>query len=453
MERADYDFFVIGAGSGGVRAARIAASLGAKVGICEDARLGGTCVNVGCVPKKLFVYGASYADAFHEAAGYGWTLGSPAFSWNTLRDRKDGEIHRLNGAYQRLLEAAGVTIHHGRGRFVDAHTLRVGDREVSARHVLVATGGRPVVPRFPGADLLAFSDDFFTLPELPRRLVIIGGGYIGAEFAGIFGRLGVQVSLVHRWPLLLPDSFDDDVREAVGEGLAASGVRLHLHRQVSLVEKRGDSVVATLDDGLEIEADMVACACGRVPNTDGLGLEAAGVALREGGAVAVDEHLRTSVEHIYAVGDVAGGDQLTPVALAQGQFVARRLFAGDDKARPFDPDIVPTAVFTNPTVGTVGLGEAAARKTHEDVRVYKSSFTPMRHTLSGVFHKTFVKVVVDGATDRVLGFHMVGEEAGEIVQGLAVALTCGVTKAQLDATLGIHPTAAEEFVTLRTAVS
>lgn len=454
MERADYDLFVIGAGSGGVRAARIAASLGATVGICEDARLGGTCVNVGCVPKKLFVYGAGYADAFEEAAGYGWEAGAPTFSWSALRDRKDGEIARLNGVYQRLLEGAGVTIHHGRGRFVDPHTVRVGDRLVTAKNILIATGGRPTVMGFPGADLTKYSDDFFSLPELPRRLVIVGGGYIGAEFAGIFQRLGVEVSLVHRKRLLLPDSFDDDVREAVGEGLAASGVRLHLHRVVSLVERRGESFVATLDDGLQLEADMVACACGRTPNTEGLGLNEAGVGLTDGGAVAVDAHLRTNVAHIYAVGDVTGGHELTPVALAEGQYVAERLFGGRKAADlPFDPEIVPTAVFTNPTASTVGLGEAAARERFDDVRVFKASFTPMRHSLSGVFRKTFVKVVVDGESDRVLGFHMVGEEAAEIVQALAVALTCGVTKAQLDGTLGIHPTAAEEFVTLRTASS
>jgi glutathione reductase (NADPH) len=448
MSAFDYDLFVIGAGSGGVRAARIAATLGARVGICEDQRLGGTCVNVGCVPKKLLVYGASYAEHLQDAAGFGWQIGPSTFSWPALIAAKDAEISRLNEVYGRLLRTAGAHIHHGRGRLLDAHTVQVGDQGYTAEHVLIATGSRPLVPELPGKEHVRTSDAVFSLPELPGRVVIVGGGYIGVELAGIFNALGSHTTLLDRNGLPLR-GFDDDVRSFLAIEMDKKGVHLRPDAHVLCVEQCAEGGYEVVLDAMEsLRADLVLYATGRVPNTAGLGLEEVGVRLGPRGGVEVDEHYTTSVPSVHAVGDVIDKLKLTPVALAEGMVLARRLFGGP--AQQVDYRYVPTAVFSQPQVGTVGLTEAEARRTCGPVRVFKSSFRPMKHSLSGRDEKTLMKLVVDAASDRVVGVHVVGPEAGEIVQGFAVALTCGATKAQLDATIGIHPTAAEELVTMRT---
>lgn len=448
----DYDLFVIGAGSGGVRASRVAAQLGARVAICEERYLGGTCVNVGCVPKKLLVYGSHVREEIEDAAGFGWDVAPPRFDWAALRAAKDAEIARLNGVYGRLLDGAGVTTINGRGRVVDPHTVEVAGVPYTARHILIATGSWPVTPGFAGAEHVVSSNELFHLDALPRRVVIIGGGYIGTEFAAIFHGFGVEVSLAHRGAKLLASSFDGDVRRVLTETLRDKGVALHLERMVVGVERVGEAYAATLDDGTRIEADLVLCACGRKALTAELGLEEAGVVLDERGDVVVDAYYRTSVPSILAVGDVIGWVQLTPVALAEGTRVARNLFGGGP-VETLDYEAIPTAVFTQPPVGTVGLSEELARERVANVAIYRSEFRPMKHTLSGRAEKTLMKLVVDRDTDKVLGVHMVGPDAGEIIQGFAVALRCGATKAQFDQTIGIHPTAAEELVTMRTPVA
>lgn len=444
----DYDYFVIGAGSGGVRSARVAAQLGARVGICEDDRLGGTCVNVGCVPKKLLVYGASYAEHLEDAAGFGWTVGPSEFSWPALIAAKDREITRLNQVYDRLLRSAGVDVLRGRGRLLDAHTVQVGDRTVTAEHLLVATGSRPFLPELPGKQHLRTSDAVFSLPELPRRVVIVGGGYIGVELAGIFAALGTHTTLIDRNSLPLR-GFDDDVRAFLAAELEKKRVHLRPDAHVACVEARADGAYDVVLANLEsLTADLVLYATGRVPNTAGLGLEAVGVQLGKRGGIVVDADYTSSVPSVHAVGDVTDRLMLTPVAINEGMALARRLFGGP--AHTVDYRYVPTAVFSQPQVGTVGLSEAEARRQHGKLRIYRSSFRPMKATLSGRDEHTLMKLVVDDQSDRVLGVHVVGPEAGEIVQGFAVALTCGATKAQLDHTVGIHPTAAEELVTMRT---
>jgi len=442
-----YDYFVIGAGSGGVRSARIAAGLGARVGICEDNRMGGTCVNVGCVPKKLLVYASAFAGDFEDAAGFGWTVGERSFSWPDLIAAKDAEITRLNGIYRRILRTAGVTVHDGRGVLVDAHTVRVGDELITADHILVATGGRPWVPDIPGAEHGITSDEVFSLPEQPRRVVVIGSGYIGVEFAGIFHGMGSETTMIYRAGLPLR-GFDEDVRACLAEEMDKRGITMLRDTHLSCMERRADGAIdVVLEDQEVVTADLVLFATGRVPNSAGMGLEDVGVELGPRGGIEVDGSYATSVPGIWAVGDVIDKVQLTPVALAEGMGLARRLFGGVRSRVPYE--IIPTAVFSQPNVGTVGLSEADARA-RGAVRIYKSHFRPMKHTLSGRHERTFMKIVVDDASDVVLGVHMVGPDAGEIIQGFGVALTCGATKAQFDATIGIHPTAAEEFVTMRT---
>ncbi|MCB9730036.1 MAG: glutathione-disulfide reductase [Deltaproteobacteria bacterium] len=446
MSEYDVDFFVLGGGSGGVRAARIAGKLGARVALCESRKLGGTCVNVGCVPKKLMVYASAAGGAVEEAAGYGWSVpGTPSFDWPTFRARKDAEIARLNGVYARLLDQAGVRVIHGHGRFVGPHAVSVGDEVITARYILIATGAWPSVPEFPGADLCVNSNAMFSLEALPARAVVVGGGYIGLEFAGILEGLGTDVTLVHRGPRLLRE-FDDDIGPFLATELRRRGVDLRLERQIMRVARRDEELEVELDHGEHLRTDLVLMATGRAPLVAGLDLPAAGVALNAWGAVAVDASRQTSVPHIYAVGDVAGSAALTPVALAEGQAVARMLFGGGEVR--CEPWRVPTAVFSQPPVATVGLTEAQATAEGHRVRVFRSEFTPMAFALSGRTERALLKLVVDTEDDRVLGFHMVGMDAAEIIQGLAVALTCGVTKAQLDATLGIHPTMAEEWVTM-----
>jgi len=443
----DFDYYVIGAGSGGVRSARIAAALGAKVGICEDDRLGGTCVNVGCVPKKLMVYAAGYGDDLEDAAGFGWTVEPPRFDWAALIAAKDKEIARLNAVYGRLLRNVGVTLHRGRGVLVDAHTVRVGEELHTAQYILIATGGHPWTPNIPGVEHGVVSDAVFTLPDLPKRVVVIGSGYIGVEFAGIFNGLGSETHMIYRSPLPLR-GFDEDIRGSLQEEMIKRGIHIFCNTHLDCLEQRADGAIdVVLEDQEIVTADLVLLATGRVPNTAGLGLEEVGIAVGERGGILVDDQYATSVPNVFAVGDVIDKVQLTPVALAEGMSLARRLFGGPNQTVSYEA--IPTAVFSQPNVGTVGISEEEARR-RGPVRIYRSHFRGMKHTLSGRDERTLMKLVVDADTDRVLGVHMVGPEAGEIIQGFAVAITCGATKAQFDATIGIHPTAAEEFVTMRT---
>jgi glutathione reductase (NADPH) len=442
----DYDLFVIGAGSGGVRASRMAATFGAKVAVAEERDLGGTCVNVGCIPKKLLVYAAHFHDDFEDAAGFGWTVGERRIDWRVLIANKDREIERLNGVYRRLLQSAGVDIIEGRARLVDAHSVAVGSAQHSAEHILIACGGWPAMPDIPGIEHAITSNEAFHLDRLPERVLIVGGGYIAVEFATIFHGLGVDVTLLHRGPLFLR-GFDDDVRSELAREMVKRGVALRFDGRVERIEMVNGACHAQLADGCVLEAEQIMFATGRLPNTRGLGLEDVGVTLNEKGAVVVDTYSRSTVPHIFAVGDCTDRLNLTPVAIAEGQAVAETLFHENPTAP--DHTTVPTAVFSYPNIGTVGLTEAAARTRYGTVDVYTSTFRPLKHTLSGRDERTFLKLVVDAATDRVVGCHMLGPDAGEVIQGFAVALKCGATKAQFDATIGIHPTIAEEFVTMR----
>ncbi len=446
----DYDLFVIGAGSGGVRASRIAAGHGARVGICEDYRVGGTCVIRGCVPKKLLVYGSKFAHEFEDAAAYGWTVPTPTHSWETLRDNVNKEVDRLNGIYLRLLEGAGVKLHMGRGRLMDRHTIAVGEQTITAEKILVATGGHPVVPDIPGKELAITSNEAFHLSELPRRIAIVGGGFIAVEFAGIFNGLGCEVELVLRRDRVLR-GFDEECRTAVHDGLKDAGIRMRTEIEVSRITATGGKAPYTVYTPLGgmFETDLVMYATGRKPNTAGLGLEKAGVQLDKAGAVAVDEWSRTTAPNIWAVGDVTDRINLTPVAIMEGHCFADTEFGG--KPRKPDHRDVPSAVFGQPELATVGLTEEEAKLRLGAVRVFTAAFRPMKYTVSGRHQRTFMKLIVEAATDKVVGVHMVGEDAAELIQGLAVAVKAGATKAQFDATVGIHPTAGEEFVTMRTA--
>ena len=447
MAAHDFDFFVIGAGSGGVRAARIAAGHGARVGIAEDLYLGGTCVNVGCVPKKLMVYAAHVAHDMQDAAGFGWTIGGRRHDWATLIANKDQEIGRLNGVYRRLLDGAGAQVFDARARLIDAHTMALGERVVTAERILIATGGWPTKPDEPGAEHGITSNEVFYLPHLPERVVIAGGGYIAVEFAGIFQGLGAEVTQLYRGPLFLR-GFDDDIRSVLAREMTKAGIDLRFNVRIARIDKSGETLHVRLTDGAALEADCVLYATGRIPNTRGLGLEAAGVALDGQGAVIVDEEYRTNVSSIYAVGDVTNRFNLTPVAIAEGHALADSLFGGNPRRIGYDN--IPTAIFSTPPCATVGLTEAEARARGGPVDIYKSDFRPLKHTLSGRDERTMMKLVVDRDSDRILGVHMVGADAGEIMQGVAIALNCGATKTQFDRTIGIHPTAAEEFVTMRT---
>jgi glutathione reductase (NADPH) len=449
MTQYDFDLFVIGAGSGGVRASRMSAGFGARVAVAEASNLGGTCVNLGCVPKKLMVYASSFSAAAEDAAGFGWSVERPEFDWATLIKNKDREITRLNGIYQKLLEGSGVTIINGRARIVDRHTVEVDGESFTTEKILVATGGRPFIPSLPGAELGITSDQVFHLERQPEKIIIMGGGYIAVEFAGIFNGLGTEVMLNYRGPLFLR-GFDDDVRTTLAEEMRKRGIDLRFDSLVDRIECLGSNYAVTMNSGEVIEADHLLCAIGRVPNTSGLGLEAVGVELNDRGAVIVNEYLESTVPGIYAIGDCIDRIALTPVALAEGMALAQTLF--NDNPTDVDYRNVPSAVFSQPNVGTVGLTEAEARADGFDLEIYRSSFRPMVHTMSGRNEKTMMKLVVDKKTDKVLGAHMVGPDAGEIIQGMAVAIKGGATKAVFDSTIGIHPTAAEEFVTMRTPV-
>jgi glutathione reductase (NADPH) len=450
----EFDLLVIGGGSGGVRAARMAASRGARVALVEAAALGGTCVNVGCIPKKLYSYAAHFAQDFRDAADFGWVGEAPRFDWATLKANRAREIRRLNGVYEKLLHSAGVHLFTGWASLCDAHTVQVqagnGARRHSARHILVATGGTPSVPAFPGREHVVSSDAMFDLDPFPRRLVVVGGGYIACEFASIFNGLGAQVTQLYRGEQVLR-GFDDEVRDFAAAQMRQHGVDLRLRSVVRRIERHPDGLHLGLDDGSAIAADAVLYATGRIPNVSGLGLQAAGVRQGANGSVLVDAHYQTNVPSIHAVGDVTSRVQLTPVALAEAMVVVDRLFG--DGTRRLGYDNIPTAVFTHPPIATVGLTEAAARAQFAAVKVFRSDFRPLKHTLGTNAERTLVKLLVDAASDRVVGLHVVGPEAGEIVQGFAVAMQAGATKAVFDATIGIHPTAAEEFVTLRDPVA
>jgi len=446
----DFDLFVIGAGSGGVRAARFSSDRGARVAVAEDRYLGGTCVNVGCVPKKLFVYASHFAHELSDAtSGYGWTVASTSFDWPTLRDNKTREIERLNGIYEGLLRDAGVQHIEGRATIVDPHTVQVGGTSYTTENILVATGGWPTVPEIPGAELAVTSNELFYLETLPRKAIIVGGGYIAVEFACIFDGLGVDVTQLYRGPLFLR-GFDHDVRTHLADQIRGRGVDLRFDTNVTAIEKSGAGLRATLTDGSSLDADLVLFATGRHPNSSGIGLEDLGVERAPGGAIVVDAYSRTNVPSIWAIGDVTDRIALTPVAIHEGVCLADTLFGG--KPRSPDHENVPAAVFSQPAVGTVGLTEEQARQAFGSIDVYRSTFRALKQTLTPSTLRTMMKLIVDRASDRVVGLHMVGPEAGEIVQGFAVAIKAGATKADFDATLGIHPTSAEEFVTMRTPV-
>ena len=442
----DFDLFVIGGGSGGVRCARIAAGLGARVGVAEARFWGGTCVNVGCVPKKLMVMAAEYGNHTADAAGFGWGVAATDHDWTALIEAKNHEISRLNSIYTKLLTGSGVAVFDAYAKFIDAHTLDVGGKIVTAERIVIATGGKPTAPSFPGAEHCIVSDDAFYLPQRPERIALLGGGYIAVEFAGVFAGLGSKVDLVARQPLPLR-GFDMDLRTGLAEALDVNGVNLHLGSGVTSVTENGGVKTVHLANGTTIETDLVFAAIGRTPATDGLNLGGAGVATRPDGAILVGTLGVTNIPHIYAIGDVTDRLNLTPVAIAEGHSLAEALYCNGP--RKWDLDRVATAVFSIPPLATVGLTEDEAAK-HGPVDIYISRFTPMRHTLSGRSRKTMMKLVVDQATQKVVGAHMLGEDAPEIMQGLSIAINAGATKADFDRTVGIHPTAAEEFVTMRT---
>lgn len=465
MNHFDFDLFVIGGGSGGVRAARMAAQRGARVALAETLGtdgLGGTCVNVGCIPKKLYSYAAHYAEAAEESHGYGWEGPAPRLNWSALKANRAREIGRLNGVYSNLLRGAGVTVLNGFASLVDDHRIGLstlnadgtpGHRQFSARHILIATGGTPHVPHFSGREHVITSNEMFDLPEFPQRLAVVGGGYIACEFASIFNGLGANVTQLYRGEQVLR-GFDDEIRHFLASEMTKSGVDLRLNAGVLAIAREADGLHVHLEDGNSLVADAVLYATGRTPNVEGLGLAAAGIAQGAQGAVLVNTNYQTSVPHIYAVGDVTARVQLTPVALSEAMVVVDHLLgpAAGKPLRTMHYDTIPTAVFTHPNVGTVGMTEAQAREQFGHITLFRSEFRSLKHTLSGSTERTLMKMIVDTATDRVVGLHMVGAEAGEIIQGFAVAMKAGATKAVFDSTLGIHPTAAEEFVTMRDPV-
>jgi len=452
----DFDLFVIGGGSGGVRAARMAGQRGARVGLAEVADMGGTCVNVGCIPKKLYSYAAHFAESFEESHGFGWEGAAPTLNWATLKAHRAKEIKRLNGIYDQLLEGAKVNVIKGWARLVDAHTVAVGDQQFTAKNILISTGGTALVPAVEGHEHVVTSDSMFDLNPFPKRLLVVGGGYIACEFASIFNGLGAHVTQVHRGDKVLT-GFDEDVRSFVAAEMTKTGVHFKFKTEVESISKTAHGLHVKLKgdgEGASLTVDTVLYATGRIANASGLGLADVGVQVNAAGAIKVNEHYQTSVPHIYAVGDVTARVQLTPVALGEAMVVVDQLFgpAAGKPPRSMSYDFIPTAVFTHPNIGTVGYSESQAREKFDNVTVYRSDFKALKHTLSGSTERSLMKLLVDDATDRVVGLHMVGPDAGEVVQGFAVAMKAGATKAVFDSTIGIHPTMAEEFVTMREPV-
>ena len=453
MQNFDFDLFVIGGGSGGVRAARMAAQRGARVGLAEVAEMGGTCVNLGCIPKKLYSYAAHFAESFEESHGFGWVGEAPLLNWETLKTNRAREISRLNGIYLQLLKSSGVQVINGWATLVDAHTVDIAGQRHSAKNILIATGGKPSIPEFPGSAHVISSNEMFDLSPFPQRLLVVGGGYIACEFASIFNGLGSEVTQLYRGHQVLR-GFDEEVRGFIAGEMVKSGITLHLNTDVAAIERTADGLQVQLHDGSLVTVDSVLYATGRVPLVAGLGLAAAGVAQNAAGAIQVNDQYQTSVPSIYAVGDVTSLVQLTPVALGEAMVVVDALFGPPEGKAPraMSYDFIPTAVFTHPNIGTVGYSELEASEKFGKISVYKSDFKSLKHTLSGSTERTLMKLIVEDATDRVVGLHMVGADAGEIVQGFAVAMKAGATKAIFDSTIGIHPTMAEEFVTMREPV-
>jgi len=443
----DYDLFVIGAGSGGVRTARVAASKGKRVAIAEASDLGGTCVNVGCVPKKLFVYASQFPELFEASKGYGWnSVDSANFDWNTLKDNKTAEISRLNGIYQKLLNDSGATIIQGRAKIQGPQRVSINGVEYTAETILIATGGWPYIPDITGKELAITSNEIFSLDKLPKTATIVGGGYIAVEFAGILNGLGVETQLIYRGNQLLK-TFDSDCSQKVTEGMVNKGVEVRLESNVSSISKQNQRLAVSLDNGEIITTDMVLYATGRKANIEGLGLENTAVRLTKSKAIKVDRNYCTDEPSIYAIGDVVGGIQLTPVAIKEAMALISHLYSKN--STKLDYNNIPTAVFSQPELATVGLTEDQAREKYQEIAVYRSDFKPMFETLGQGNDRIFMKMIVDKASDRVLGCHMVGHNAAEIIQGIAIALKAGAKKSHFDLTIGIHPTAAEEFVTLK----
>lgn len=445
-----YDLFVIGAGSGGVRAARFAARTGAKVAVAETKDLGGTCVNVGCIPKKLYSYAAQFSEAFRDAAGFGWSVAETKLDWELLKKNRAQEISRLNGIYENLIKNSGADLIRGWASIVDANTVEVEGKQYTAKHILVAPGGWPMVPDVRGKEHIITSNEVFDMAEFPKRFLIVGGGYIACEFASIFNGLGSEITLIYRGEQILR-GFDQDIRTHITDEMVKSGINLRVQTDVVAIDKKGERYIVHLNNNDTIEVDAVMYATGRVPRTEGLGLENAGVSLGKKGEIKVDENYCTSVPSIFAIGDVTNRVQLTPVATGEAMVLVEHLFGQGERKLSYD--YIPTAVFTHPNIGTVGYTEEEAREKFAEVVIYRTDFRPLKHTLSGSSARTMMKLVVDKATDAVVGLHMVGDEAGEITQGFAVAMKAGATKADFDNTIGIHPTAAEEFVTMREPVT
>ncbi len=446
MSEYQFDLFVIGAGSGGVRAGRMSAGFGARVAIAEDRYMGGTCVNVGCVPKKLYAYAAHYQEDFHDAAGFGWSKQSPTFDWSVLRDNKVAEISRLNGIYRNMLNNSGCTLIDGRAKIVDSHHVEVNGTVYSTERILIATGGWPRDLGVEGSEYAITSNEFFDLPSFPERVLVVGGGYIATEFAGILNGLGATVKQVYRGELFMR-GFDLNVREFLANEVKKKGVDLTVNLNVTKISKTAAGYDVSFTDGTTEQFDQVVAAVGRVPNVAGLGIENTKVTQNSAGYVQVNDSYQTEDPSVYAVGDVIGGMELTPVALAEGMKLANELFNSNNY--DVDYEFIPTAVFSLPNVGTIGFSEEDAREEFGDIKVFESEFRAMKHTLSGSDERTYMKLIVETKTDRVIGLHMVGSEAGEIAQGFAVAMKAGATKAMFDTTIGIHPTSAEEFVTMR----
>lgn len=441
-----YDLITLGAGSGGVRASRLAGGYGAKVAVCEEDRVGGTCVLRGCIPKKLLIFGAHYADHMEDAVNYGWTIGGAHHDWQTLIRNKNSELDRLNGIYLNILKDNNVDLKQGRAVVIDDHTVEVGGERLTTENILIAVGGWPNLPSIPGIEHAITSNEALELPILPKKVVIVGGGYIAVEFAGIFSGFGSSVTEIIRGEEVLR-GFDNDIRKSLSEEMRKRDIKILAKTEVTEIKKSGQNLLVTLNSGSVMETDCIMYATGRAANTKGLGLEKAGVELKKDGSIVVDKCNRTSRSNIYAVGDVTDRIQLTPVAIQEGHALADMLF---NKNKQFvDYSNVPSAVFSTPPIAVVGLTEEEAKEQFEYIDVYESNFKPLVHTISGRDERTFMKLVVDSKTDVVLGCHMMGIDAPEIIQGIAIAIKCGAKKGQFDATTGIHPSSAEEFVTMR----